>query len=555
MKLKYSLLTLALASAAAQSVERLPATPIEDTVIASSGSVKKSTTYNMPIITWGGDVATIYANGAKTTSNGSLVATTPVRLELNRKDRFQDQIREYMKGDSPFLRGTMSMINLAAAAVKGNDDLTPVVISQLSWSEGGDALVVKGGLKPAELCDKSIAINAFGPHLNYANRVLSDAGCDVSKIDFFYTRDLTGTENTPAEALFDSNVDAAFVITPDALALTSGGNVGSGAEGSVKGASIVMSTASASRVITDLIAVRKDFYDQNKDSLDSLVMALLKAQEALPAAVNAPMLKTDAAELLFDSKMAVDEIEPLVGDAYISNFQDNQAFFTGNTARNFEVIKNETAQGLLAMGAIKSPGTVLKADINYRLHANGYAAKIEQPRFDTKSLSAVVDKKQKQNTLDNDTLYSFDVYFKPNQRGFDSSLYQSEFEKVIELSGAYSGSVILIEGHSDPMGYLRKAKSGSNNVVLNRMKQGLKNLSLNRATEVRQSVIEMGEMNKLYLDPSQFTVIGHGISQPKTGICGDQPCAPKSEAQWLSNMRVTFRLLNVEAEETAFSPL
>lgn len=555
MKLKYSLLTLALASAAAQSVERLPATPIEDTVIASSGSVKKSTTYNMPIITWGGDVATIYANGAKTTSNGSLVATTPVRLELNRKDRFQDQIREYMKGDSPFLRGTMSMINLAAAAVKGNDDLTPVVISQLSWSEGGDALVVKGGLKPAELCDKSIAINAFGPHLNYANRVLSDAGCDVSKIDFFYTRDLTGTENTPAEALFDSNVDAAFVITPDALALTSGGNVGSGAEGSVKGASIVMSTASASRVITDLIAVRKDFYDQNKDSLDSLVMALLKAQEALPTAVSAPMLKTDAAELLFDSKMAVDEIEPLVGDAYISNFQDNQAFFTGNTARNFEVIKNETAQGLLAMGAIKSPGTVLKADINYRLHANGYAAKIEQPRFDTKSLSAVVDKKQKQNTLDNDTLYSFDVYFKPNQRGFDSSLYQSEFEKVIELSGAYSGSVILIEGHSDPMGYLRKAKSGSNNVVLNRMKQGLKNLSLNRATEVRQSVIEMGEMNKLYLDPSQFTVIGHGISQPKTGICGDQPCAPKSEAQWLSNMRVTFRLLNVEAEETAFSPL
>ncbi len=250
------------------------------------------------------------------------------------------------------------------------------------------------------------------------------------------------------------------------------------------------------------------------------------------------------------------EQDPIkVGDAYISNFQDNQAFFTGNTARNFEVIKNETVQGLLAMGAIKSPGTVLKADIDYRLHANGYAAKIEQPRFDTKTLSAVVDKKQKQNTLDNDTLYSFDVYFKPNQRGFDSSLYQSEFEKVIELSGAYSGSVILIEGHSDPMGYLRKAKSGSNNIVLNRMKQGLKNLSLNRATEVRQSVIEMGEMNNLYLDTSQFTVIGHGISQPKTGICGDQPCAPKSETEWLSNMRVTFRLLNVEAEETAFSPL
>ncbi|CCN40091.1 putative ABC-type nitrate/sulfonate/bicarbonate transport system, periplasmic components [Vibrio nigripulchritudo FTn2] len=553
--LKLSLLTLALASATAHSVERLPVTAIEDTVIATTNSVKDSHKYSMPIISWGADVATIYANGAKVTTDGSLIAPTGFYLELERQDRFQDQIKDYMKGKTPFLRGTMSMINLAAASVKGNDDLTPVVISQLSWSEGGDALVVKGGLKPKELCDKTIAINAFGPHLNYANRILKDAGCEVDKVDFFYTRDLTGTEQTPAEALFDDSVDAAFVITPDALALTSGGNVGTGAEGSVKGASIVMSTESASKVITDVIAVRKDFYQNNKSKVDSLAMALLKAQESLPTALAHKMLKEDAAELLFDSKLAVDEIEPMVSDAYVANFQDNKAFFTGDSARNFEVINKETVSGLLAMGAIKSAGTVLKADIDYRLHSNGYAEKVNQPKFDTKTLSAVVDKKQKLNTLDDDTLYSFDVFFRPNQRGFDSSLYQSEFDKVIELSAIYSGAVIIVEGHSDPMGYLRKVKQGESNLVLSRMKQGLKNLSLSRATEVRQSLIEFGQENNLFLDPSQFSVVGHGISQPKTGLCGAQPCAPKNEEQWLSNMRVSFRLLNVETEETAFNPL
>ena len=40
----------------------------------------------------------------------------------------------------------------------------------------------------------------------------------------------------------------------------------------------------------------------------------------------------------------------------------------------------------------------------------------------------------------------------------------------------------------------------------------------------------------------------------KNGMCGTDPCAPATEAQWLANMRVEFRIIQVEAEENVFKP-
>jgi hypothetical protein len=37
-------------------------------------------------------------------------------------------------------------------------------------------------------------------------------------------------------------------------------------------------------------------------------------------------------------------------------------------------------------------------------------------------------------------------------------------------------------------------------------------------------------------------------------MCGADPCAPASEAEWLANMRVEFRIIQVEAEASVFKP-
>jgi hypothetical protein len=76
-----------------------------------------------------------------------------------------------------------------------------------------------------------------------------------------------------------------------------------------------------------------------------------------------------------------------------------------------------------------------------------------------------------------------------------------------------------------------------------------------RAAAVRDAVIAEAGRNSTSLDPSQFAVAGHGIASPRTGMCGTDPCPPKTEQEWLSNMRVVFRIVQVEAEASVFKPL
>lgn len=548
----------------ANAVTPVTMKPVEQRNLPSEQTVR-SGPHELPIITWGGDIATIYANGEKAlTSNDSIFGKANLRYKLKRVDVFEEQIRNYISGKTPFLRGTMSMINMAAAAVDGNKNLTPVVFYQLTWSAGGDALVVKSNIKKAaDLCGKTIALNADGPHLNYANKILTDAGCNIANNNFVWTKDLTGTDESPSEALRQSHVDAAFVIIPDALALTSGGNVGTGSEDSIRGAKILLSTKTANKVIADVYAVRQDYFDSNRAEIDALAASLFKAQEELATlasrkGANYNTLMRASAELLLDAPEAIADTEGLLADASIAGFSQNSQFFTNSSnLRNFERIARESAQGIQAMGVINKTGTIEKANLNYALLAGGVVNTqiAEKPKFDSQQVSRVIERRQKQGSIDDDTIFEFEVYFRPNQKNFDASLYADQFDRVVELSETYGGAIITIEGHSDPMGYLRKKKSGEQTFVLNQIKQSAKNLSLTRANEVSRAVIEYAKSKGIVKDTSQFASIGLGISNPRTGICGADPCPPKTEQEWLSNMRVVFRIIQVEAEADVFMPL
>jgi hypothetical protein len=42
---------------------------------------------------------------------------------------------------------------------------------------------------------------------------------------------------------------------------------------------------------------------------------------------------------------------------------------------------------------------------------------------------------------------------------------------------------------------------------------------------------------------------------PKSGMCGEDPCPPKTEQEWRDNMRVEFNMIPMEAESSAFEKL
>ena len=150
----------------------------------------------------------------KTRPRGSIFDAQGLKFSLKREDDFTAQIGNYMRGDSAYLRCTLGMLNQAVEAL--NDPrVKPVVVGQLTYSVGGDVLVVKSGIKtPADLKGKTIVLQAYGPHVDYLTRVLSDAGIALADVKIKWVKDLTGSDDSPPSALrSDPSVDAAFMIS------------------------------------------------------------------------------------------------------------------------------------------------------------------------------------------------------------------------------------------------------------------------------------------------------------------------------------------------------
>ncbi|WP_417912524.1 ABC transporter substrate-binding protein [Candidatus Electronema sp. TJ] len=557
-----------LCGTAARAVQYVDAPPLAKVVSAAAEDIKLGGPVRVPLITWGGDEATILANGnAAQTAPDSIFGKKGLKLQLVREDDFKKQIESYLRGETPYLRGTMGMVSMASEVLGRDPRTAPVVIYQLTWSNGGDCLVVKPGIKTAkDLKGKTVALQAYGPHVDYLAKVLADAGLAMSDVSIKWVKDLTGTAETPAEAFREDGIDAAMMIIPDGMALTSGGTAGTGAEGSVKGAEILLSTKTANRIIADVYAVRSDYFKSHHAEVEKFVNGLMQGEEQL-----ADLLKNKSArmkeytetvkasaQMLFDSPAATADAESLRVDCEFVGFVGNVKFFTDpNYPRNFLNLRDQTQNAFVKLGLLGRKSPLAAAEFSYDALKNGLrnTAGVEAPKFDSAKVAGVIQRKQQQDRLAEGELFSFEVFFQPNQNQFSADLYADAFNKVIELASTYGGAVITIEGHSDPMGWLQAKKRQETEMALNQIKQAAKNLSLSRANAVRESIMTFAATKGVTLDESQFAVIGHGITKPKSSLCGDDPCPPKTEQAWRDNMRVEFRIIQLEAEASVFKPL
>jgi outer membrane protein OmpA-like peptidoglycan-associated protein len=537
------------------AVQYIQMKPLEQVIKIGAGSVTPAKKDKLPLITWGGDEATILANGnAINTKAGSILAQKDLNFELVWMDDFKKQVEMFIRGDMWLLRGTMGMINMASAVCAKDTRTELVVIYQLTWSNGGDCLVVKKGINTVkDLKGKTVVLQAYGPHVDYLVKLLADAGLTINDVNVKYVKDLTGTANSPAEAFYTKDVDAVFCIIPDGLALTEG-------DDAVTGAKILMSTKTANRVISDVYAVRKDYFEANRDKVQKLVHGLMLAEQELGSAVKANSqlwkdVKTATAKILLESpdanEQAVADAEALYYDCQFVGYRGNVKYF-GDTKwpRNFSKMADEIQTSFVAMALLSRKVALAHAKLSYDQLRAGLVGvdDVESPRFKTDVVAKVIEKKAALGTLEEGELFNFEINFKPNQNVFSVDMYSDEFSKVVEMSATYGGAVISVEGHSDPHKINKLKKKGSADFVIKRTKQAAKNLSVGRALNVRDTIIKFAETNSVALDKSQFTVIGHGVSQPLYPN-------PKTKEQWLKNMRVVFRIIQIEAEEEAFEPL
>ena len=537
-------LVLATAKMTAQ-INYLTAKPMSDVISTPlqpvNGFIK------LPYITWGGDLQTILAK-----QEGLLSVT------LFKEDDFQKQVQMCLKGETPAIRGTMGMINAAAELFqKQGTDL--VVVVGLTTSEGGDCMVTRSGKSLNNI--STVALQLYGPHMDYAANLFESSN-RLGKVQFKWLQNLTiankvdGKIVDPVSAFQkDNTLDAVMCISPDAALLTSGG-VGSGTDNSVKGASVLVSTKTASKIIYDVYAFRKDFYTAHTEEVKSFVKAMFLAEEHLRdlrTNTKNPKYTALIAEGAKDFGLPAADVIGMLGDCRFLAYNGNVSFFTGKgTTRSFVALNKEIQTSFKTMGIMKSSYNLLQANWEYSTMASGLknATAVAAPKFDEKKLAGVVEKTiaaESNAWEEKGTLFKVEIYFQPNQNVFSADQYAADFQKAIKIAQTYSGAVVVIEGHSDHGGVQKAKQKGTSAAEIKQMTQVAKNLSLERATNVKKSFLDYAKTKGLVMDASQLLPVGRGIESPKY-------VKPSTKEEWEENFRVVFLIKQMEAESDVFDP-
>lgn len=563
----------------------------------SVGSVKQSGAVQVPFITWGGDTATFHANGGLKTASGTTFNKLGLNLQLTAGDDFVQQVRDYRSGKSPFLRGTMRMIGMASEVIGSDPRTKPVVFMQMTWS-AGDHMVSRAQIKTiSDLKGKTVALQQGGPHVGMLDDILKTAKLSWNDINVKWMADLTGDKGPATLFKKDSTIDACMVISPDMLGLTGGLDTkGTGAEGTVKGAKVLVSTAQLSRSIADVYAVRKDYFDANRATVEKFAAGYLKASEEVDALKTTFEKTGKSATYMKLLKMTQDiygkEVIPtLEVDAHGLILDCTFVRLTGNVAWY-------TQKGnLVGFEAKQKAALDLAAELDYAKVRAGFFP----PNFDYAALAKlgnikssidvvnkgrfgeVVDDFDYDN-LDENTIAEFTINFEPNQTSFSADVYGPEFLRAIEASAKFGNAIIAIRGHSDPTKTLVELiRAGMEKKILKRSgtrgnyKYFLKGRPLDlEQTRIVTKLIESGELDGAKSNPRQTMQAALNLSRARAqgvrnailayakaqgftvdetqiqpaGVGVGEPLIPKPTnlGQARQNMRVEFRVLKIPAE-------
>jgi len=586
-----TLMLATFASAAfAQSVDYVePYKPFGNSPAVKStkiGEVDPTHALLVPLITWAPDGVTVSANGGLTANANSPLARGAGRpIQLQVIDDFDKQVANYISGKSPFLRGTADMIALASQALKDKDPgLEPIVFMQLSTSTGADGLVGVGidGLK--DFAGKSIVTQLNGPHLSLVSNMLKDAGLRPSDVTLKFVREITAPPGwkpgeaavDPANALRrDKSLSGAAMIYPDIVA-TTGGGVGTGQEGTVKGAKSLFTTRTASNVIFDVYAVRKDFLAANPDAVEGFRKAHLAEQEkflddlanvARKGSANKRQLdafKTACrplAGIFMQDENAVSDFILWIGvDAQLAGKAGNAKFFDDKNPVGFRDTTNRIQEFFDALGLIKSP-TLISYIKPGEDDAPAAAAPAKQSFSSAEAVRAAAQSKDAQ------TLYSYTFQFPAAVSEISWRDYPDVFAKIHETVTRYGGAIVQLQGHADNFfanfvavkrqrgetTYQRRIPGTQEFQTLPLPKyeeivNDANTLSYSRAFAVKKAyaayVREALNLSPDEIDMSRFDVRGMGISKPVIA----NPTTPAERAE---NMRGEMVIIAAESEVPA----
>jgi outer membrane protein OmpA-like peptidoglycan-associated protein len=305
----------------------------------------------------------------------------------------------------------------------------------------------------------------------------------------------------------------------------------------VRGNRMMVTTATANKLIADVWFSRADFAKDNPDIMEGLVRGIFDAMQDL----KMQDAKQRVAKLMA-AGYSIPESDALnmLGDAHSTNYAENREFFLNqNNPTNFERTWN-TAYFLYKKIGVVTQQTpfdqVMDFSVIQKLGSEAkYASQKNEydVRFAPTSAGAV------QGESDEILTKTVVIHFFPNSwdvnkkvtRSVDGKdveeLYDPNVNFVVEeigkLAGQYGAARIVIEGHTD--GSMR------NQVP----KSAVQELSLNRANAVKEAIVKKFAT----LQANQFSATGMGWDKPA------DMTDPDNNAK---NRRVEIKVVPAEAQ-------
>ena len=453
------------------------------------------------------------------------------KVELVLIDEPVNMRNAYASGETHIGWATLDMVPLFMEQLKKDSRTLPRIFQQVDWSNGGDGIVIRRKFAQdpqnpvvKDLRGKKIVLAQNSPSEYFLLNALVNGGVQPGEVDFIYTSDAF-----QAAAAFNAQKDIAACVSwaPDIYNLSD-----------IEGNHLLVSTATANKLIADVWFARADFARDHPDICEGLVRGIFDGIEQMKTQAG----QKEAADLMAKLYgIPADECLGMLGDAHSTNYAENREFFMNqNNPANFERTWNTAYLLYRKMGKVAAPTSFDKVmdysilqklgkEPKYQASKNEY-----QVRFAPKSVQTIRAEGSEILTK------TITIHFYPNSWDLSKvivkrvggkdveELYDPNvdfvLEEVAKLAGQYGAANIIIEGHTDSSMKGRVSP------------QMVKRLASNRANAVKESLIQKYST----LDPNQFTSEGMGW---------DKPANPDDPDNHAKNRRVEVRVMALESPE------
>ena len=506
--------------------EKLP--PVKGT---SAYKPLENDTVRFALNVWAGWSPIILANnGFKAGKVWQAPGGKPFKIELVLIDNPVTMRDAYAAGEVHIGWATLDMIPLFLEGLVDrtgapkDSRVMPRVFQQVDFSNGGDGIVVREGIKTVrDLAGKKLALAQNSPSQFFALNMLVAGGLQPGDVNMVYTEDAF-----QAAAAFNAQKDLAGCVSwaPDIYNLEK-----------AKGNRMLVTTQTANRLIADVWFARADFAKDHPDKIEAIVRGIFDSMELL----KTESARAKAAELMSAGyNIPATDTLAMLGDAHSTNWAENYQFFINrNNPANFERIWKQAYYLYRRIGAISNPPVPFDQVMDFSvIQKLGSEPKYAESKDEyakplaPKTLSQI--RAENEEILTNTVV----IHFFPNSwdlrkrivRRIDGREVEEPYDSTVDLvldevgtlAKQFGNARIVIEGHTDG------SMKGSVPAAM------VKELSRERAGSVKAALVE-----KFDFDENRFAVDGVGW---------DRPADPEHPDDHAKNRRVEIKVYSAEKE-------